>query len=70
MCYYIVVFSFLRQLLTLHVYRPWAYKLGIPAKVDRFVEQAYAITYFSITGTFGLVSDGDIRLNYPSERVS
>ncbi|KAG9005768.1 hypothetical protein FRB94_001334, partial [Tulasnella sp. JGI-2019a] len=54
--YYVVVFSFLRQLLVLHVLRPLALRLGIRKEryVDRFAEQAYAIFYFTISGSFGL----------------
>ncbi|KAG9016631.1 hypothetical protein FRB90_002746 [Tulasnella sp. 427] len=56
LAYYVIVFSFIRQGLTLHVLRPLAWKCGIKkeAKLDRFAEQAYAIIYFSTSGALGL----------------
>lgn len=57
LAYYVIVFSFLRQVCTLHFLRPLAWKLGIKkeAKLDRFAEQGYAVMYFSVSGTLGLV---------------
>ncbi|KAG8891013.1 hypothetical protein FRB98_000022 [Tulasnella sp. 332] len=56
--YYVIVFSFLRQFLTLHVFRPLAPQFGIRKQrtVDRFAEQGYAIFYFTISGTLGLLA--------------
>lgn len=57
LAYYIVVFSFIRQFLTIHVLRPLGRKLGVrtEGKLDRFAEQGYAIIYFSFFGGMGLV---------------
>lgn len=57
LAYYIVVFSFVRQALTLHVFRPLALRLGLrkESKIDRFTEQSYAVFYFTISGSLGLV---------------
>lgn len=57
LAYYVVVFSFIRQTLTIHVLKPLARKWGIrkEGKLDRFGEQGYALIYFSFFGTFGLV---------------
>ncbi|WFD47018.1 sphingosine N-acyltransferase [Malassezia furfur] len=54
--YFIVVFSFLRQVLTMHVFKPLAKRWGIRAeqKQTRFAEQGYALTYWGIAGIFGL----------------
>jgi acyl-CoA-dependent ceramide synthase len=56
--YYVVVWSFIRQVLTIHVLRPLAVKLGIKSrsKLDRFGEQGYASLYFTIFGSLGIVS--------------
>ncbi|KAG8865229.1 hypothetical protein FRB96_000119 [Tulasnella sp. 330] len=58
LAYYVVVFSFLRQFLTLHIFRPLALQFGIRKErtVDRFAEQGYAIFYFTISGTLGLLA--------------
>lgn len=55
--FYIVVFSFLRQSITEFLIRPFARSLGIKSesKLTRFMEQAYAIVYFSASGGYGLV---------------
>lgn len=57
LAYYIIVFSFIRQFLTIHVLRPLGHKLGVrtEGKLDRFAEQGYAIIYFSFFGGMGLV---------------
>ena len=54
--YFIVIFSFLRQVLTMHVFKPLAKRWGIRAeqKQTRFAEQGYALTYWGIAGIFGL----------------
>ncbi|ORY54752.1 TLC domain-domain-containing protein [Leucosporidium creatinivorum] len=54
--FYIVVFSFLRQSITEFLIRPFARSLGIKSesKLMRFMEQAYAIVYFSASGGYGL----------------
>lgn len=56
--FYIIVFSFLRQSITEFLIRPFAKKLGLKteSKQARFMEQAYAVVYFSCSGAFGLVS--------------
>ncbi|KAJ3538718.1 hypothetical protein NM688_g6480 [Phlebia brevispora] len=54
--YYIVVWSFVRQAITLYICRPLARASGIrkEAKIDRFGEQAYAVIYFGFNGVWGL----------------
>lgn len=54
--FYVVVFSFLRQFLTLHVFRPLAHRLGIrtEAKLNRFAEQGYGFVYWGIAGAVGV----------------
>ncbi|BGP57504.1 hypothetical protein JCM8202_002222 [Rhodotorula sphaerocarpa] len=54
--YYIVVFSFLRQTVTEYLVRPLARKLGLrtESKQQRFMEQAYAVIYFSASSAYGL----------------
>lgn len=56
--YYIIVWSFVRQSITIHISRPLARWFGIKkeAKLDRFGEQMYAVLYFGFMGTWGLVS--------------
>lgn len=55
--FYIIVFSFLRQSVTEYLVRPLARNLGLrtESKVQRFMEQAYAVVYFSASGAYGLV---------------
>ena len=55
--YYIVFFSWFRESLALYVLKPLARRHGIrkPAKLDRFVEQGYAVIYFTLSGSLGLV---------------
>ncbi|BGP13495.1 hypothetical protein JCM10213_000697 [Rhodosporidiobolus nylandii] len=54
--FYIIVFSFVRQSITEYLIRPLARNLGLKSesKVVRFMEQAYAVVYFSASGAFGL----------------
>ncbi|TIB95918.1 longevity assurance proteins LAG1/LAC1 [Wallemia mellicola] len=54
--FYVVVFSFTRQFITIYLLRPLAYKLGVrkEAKVLRFLEQAYTFIYFSFSGAIGI----------------
>ncbi|WFD34694.1 sphingosine N-acyltransferase [Malassezia cuniculi] len=54
--YYVIVFSFLRQTLTLHVFRPLAQRLGIrsEAKLNRFAEQGYGLMYWGTTSLVGV----------------
>ncbi|GAA6033082.1 hypothetical protein JCM8097_002934 [Rhodosporidiobolus ruineniae] len=54
--FYIIVFSFLRQSITEYLIRPFARGLGLKgeSKITRFMEQAYAVVYFSASGAFGL----------------
>ncbi|KIO32764.1 hypothetical protein M407DRAFT_241245 [Tulasnella calospora MUT 4182] len=56
LAYYVIVFCFIRQGLTLYVLRPLGWKLGVKkeAKLDRFAEQGYAMIYFSTSGALGL----------------
>ncbi|KAM0791807.1 hypothetical protein ACM66B_004067 [Microbotryomycetes sp. NB124-2] len=56
LAFYIIVFSFLRQSLTEYILRPFAKSLGLKsdAKVVRFMEQSYAIVYFTASGALGL----------------
>ncbi|KAK4055067.1 hypothetical protein OIO90_003408 [Microbotryomycetes sp. JL221] len=56
LAFYIVVFSCLRQSLTEYILRPFAKSLGLKSesKVVRFMEQSYAIVYFTASGLFGL----------------
>lgn len=66
--FYIIVFSFLRQSITEYLIRPLAKRLGLKteSKQARFMEQAYAVVYFSASGAFGLVS---LYLSLSSERT-
>ncbi|WWC93633.1 hypothetical protein V866_000468 [Kwoniella sp. B9012] len=53
--YYVVFWSFVRQFVTIHILRPMAIALGIKGgKIMRFLEQGYAVFYFSILGTLGI----------------
>ncbi|KAI0773442.1 TLC domain-containing protein [Irpex lacteus] len=54
--FYIVVWSFVRQAITLWGFKPLARWYGIrkEGKLDRFGEQGYAVVYFAFTGLWGL----------------
>ncbi|TFK55939.1 longevity assurance proteins LAG1/LAC1 [Heliocybe sulcata] len=54
--YHIIVWSFVRQSITLHFLKPWARWCGIKkeGKLDRFGEQGYAVVYFGFFGLWGL----------------
>ncbi|KDQ64565.1 hypothetical protein JAAARDRAFT_166964 [Jaapia argillacea MUCL 33604] len=54
--YYVVVWSFIRQLITLKTFRPIARYFGIrkEAKLDRFGEQGYAWLYWGFFGVWGV----------------
>lgn len=54
--YFIVIFSFLRQILTVHCFKPLAKRWGIRSeqKQTRFAEQGYALFYWGIAGILGL----------------
>ncbi|CEH17500.1 Protein transporter of the TRAM (translocating chain-associating membrane) superfamily [Ceraceosorus bombacis] len=54
--YYIVVFSFIRQASTQYLFRPFALWWGIrnERKLERFVEQGYAMLYWGTAGALGL----------------
>jgi very-long-chain ceramide synthase len=56
--YYIVFYSFVRQIITQTLCRPLGRYFGIKkqAKLDRFGEQGYALVYFSLVGAWGMVS--------------
>lgn len=54
---YVVVFSFLRQIFLLHIFRSFARWYGIKrSKLDRFGEQAYGIVYWGSMSVWGYVS--------------
>ena len=54
---YVVFFSFVRQLFTLHVFQPFARWYGIKkSKLDRFGEQGYAVVYWGAMSVWGYVS--------------
>jgi very-long-chain ceramide synthase len=55
--FYVLVWSFVRQAITLWLCLPLARWYGIKkeAKLDRFGEQGYAVIYFAFTGFWGLV---------------
>jgi len=57
--YYIIVWSFVRQSITMYIFHPMAKVVGVkkPAKIDRFGEQGYAVAYFTFTSILGLVSN-------------
>ncbi|KZV72108.1 longevity assurance proteins LAG1/LAC1 [Peniophora sp. CONT] len=54
--YYIVVWSFIRQSITIHVCHPLANRYGIrkPGKVSRFGEQGYSLLYWGFFGAWGI----------------
>lgn len=56
--YYIVVWSFFRQAITLHFFQPLARKYGIKkaGKLERFGEQGHAMAYFAVMSCWGFVS--------------
>lgn len=56
--YYIIVWSWFRQVLTLDILRPIAkwYRIRKEAKLARFGEQGHAMVYFAIMGAWGIVS--------------
>lgn len=58
LAFYIVVFSFIRQTVTEYGVKPVAIKLGLKgrAKLERFMEQGYAMLYFLCSSLLGLVS--------------
>lgn len=57
LAYWVVCMSFIRLFWTVWVLHPIARWYGIrsEAKVIRFGEQGYAVVYFTVMGTFGLV---------------
>lgn len=67
LAFYIVVFSFLRQSVTEFFIRPLARRLGLKTegKITRFMEQAYAVVYFSASGAYGLVRAGRFSQTVP-----
>ncbi|KAF8312226.1 longevity assurance proteins LAG1/LAC1 [Clavulina sp. PMI_390] len=53
--YYIIIWSFVRQSLVLHVFHPLGRYFRLKkSKFDRFGEQGYAIVYFGFFGSLGL----------------
>lgn len=63
--FYIVVWSFIRQFITIWGFKPLARWYGIrkEGKLDRFGEQGYAVAYFAFTGLWGLVSLLTLRID-------
>jgi acyl-CoA-dependent ceramide synthase len=57
LAFYVVVFSFIRQSSTEYFWRPLGRRLGIKGekKLLRFMEQGYALEYFSVSGLLGVV---------------
>ncbi|KAI6035161.1 longevity assurance proteins LAG1 LAC1 [Pisolithus orientalis] len=55
LAYYIIFFSFVRQVIIIHVCHRVARYLGIKREgiLDRFGEQGYALIYFAIMGAWG-----------------
>ncbi|EIN10456.1 longevity assurance proteins LAG1/LAC1 [Punctularia strigosozonata HHB-11173 SS5] len=56
--YHMIVWSFVRQFITLNICRPTARYFGLnkQSKIERFGEQAYAIVYFGFFGAWGYAS--------------
>ena len=56
MAFYIIVFSFLRQVITGHIFKPLAahWNIKLENKQIRFAEQGYALTYWGIMGAVGV----------------
>ena len=56
--YYIVVWSVVRQCITLYLCRPMARYFGLKKeeKIDRLGEQVYSILYAGLNGLWGMVS--------------
>ncbi|GEQ67960.1 hypothetical protein JCM33374_g1626 [Metschnikowia sp. JCM 33374] len=54
--FYSLFFTFLREFLMCCIFRPAAHLLGVrkQAKVKRFMEQAYSMFYYGLSGPFGL----------------
>ncbi|VDB90085.1 unnamed protein product [Peniophora sp. CBMAI 1063] len=54
--YYIIVWSFIRQSVTIHICHPLAHRWGIhkPGKVNRFGEQGYSLLYWGAVGIWGV----------------
>ncbi|PKI82748.1 sphingosine N-acyltransferase [Malassezia vespertilionis] len=54
--YFVIVFSFLRQLLTVYCFKPLGAYLGLRTEVKqvRFAEQGYALFYWGLASVFGL----------------
>lgn len=53
--YYIIFFSFVRQIIIIHACLPIARYFGVrsQAKLERFGEQGYALVYFAVMGAWG-----------------
>ncbi|EPT03761.1 hypothetical protein FOMPIDRAFT_1058579 [Fomitopsis schrenkii] len=54
--YYVIFWSWVRQVITLHICWPLARWFGIrkTAKLERFGEQGYAVLYFAFMGAWGI----------------
>ena len=63
--YYIIFFSFVREILAIKVSQPVAKYFGLKreSKIDRFGEQTYALFYFAFFGAWGYVRQTDILSN-------
>lgn len=68
--YYIVFFSFVRQILAIKVSQPVAKYFGLKreSKIDRFGEQTYALFYFAFFGAWGYVRQTDNLSKCPTNR--
>jgi very-long-chain ceramide synthase len=64
LAYYVVVWSFVRQFITLYACLPLARWGGIRrrSKLDRFGEQGYSLIYFGFMGLWGLVCMSSLYL--------
>lgn len=60
LAFYVIVFSFVRQASTEYIVAPIAKAGGIKkgGKMLRFMEQGYAVLYFSVFGALGVVRRG------------
>ncbi|KAF9051582.1 TLC domain-containing protein [Panaeolus papilionaceus] len=62
LAYYVVLFSFVRQVVIVSISRPLARWFGLKreAKIERFGEQVYAVVYFAFFGAWGYRVMGQI----------
>lgn len=71
LAYYVIVFSFIRQVALQYVITPVARSCGIPTgrKLERFNEQGYAFLYWSTSSVIGLVGI-DIDTSFKSTALT